>query len=139
MWKWIAGIAGAVITGTLLWVLTNVFFPQWFSHRTPPPEDKIRVECSTNPATVSPGGVTEISVKVMLNDEPVEGAAVKLHIDGGRTGRTYSGGVYRTTWTAPSPSSSGYVFPAEVDLEGVRTPKGELHGHGRTDCEILVR
>ena len=147
MWKWIAGIIGAVITGTLLWVLTNVYFPQWFSHRPPPPEDKVGVECSANPSTVSPGGVAEISVKVMRNGEPVEGAVVKMNVGGGSfgsgatstSGRTYSGGVFRTTWTAPSPSAGGYVFPAEVDLEGIRTAKGELHGHYRTDCEILVR
>jgi hypothetical protein len=146
MGKWIAGIAGAVIAGAVLWLLTNVLFTRWFSHPPPPPEDNVRVECSAIPATLSPGGVAQITVKVTRGSEPVEGAAVKFGIGGGlfdsgtttTSGHTYSGGVFRTTWTAPSPSAAAYVFPADVDLQGVRTAKGELQGHYRTNCEILV-
>jgi hypothetical protein len=146
MGKFIAGIAGAVIAGALLWLITNALFPQWFSTPTPLPVEKVRVECSANPTKVSPGGVTEVTVKVMLGDEPVEGATVKLKAGGGMfnsgttttSGYTYSGGIFRTTWTAPLPSAGSYVFPADVDLKGVRTQKAELEGQFRTNCEILV-
>ena len=145
--KWIAGIVAAVIGGVVIWLITNAVFPRWFSPPPPPPEDNTYVECTAHPATVSPGGLAEITVKVMRDNEPVEGAAVKLSLESGSftsgtttaSGNTYSGGVFRTTWRAPSPSAAGYVFPAEVDLDGVRTAKGEMHGHYRTNCQVLVR
>jgi hypothetical protein len=149
MGKWIAGILGAVLTGVILWVLTDKVLPVWFagaSHDAPI-ADTTRVECVASPATVAPGGTTEISVKVFDHDGPIEGATVDLAIGGGTfgsqgttaKGETYSGGIFRTTWKAPSPSAAGYVFPANVTLDGLRTAKGELHGAYRTNCEILVR
>jgi len=140
MGKWIAGIVGAVITGAILWVLTDRYLPILFpdrSHPPPPPGDAIRVECTANPATVAPGGTTEISIKVTNGGEPVEGATVELP-GGGGAGETYSGGIFRTTWTAPSPSAAAYVFPANVKLADLRTAKGELNGSYGTNCEILV-
>jgi hypothetical protein len=147
MGKWIGGIVGTVIAGAVLWFLTNALFPQWFLPRpAPQPVATVRVACSANPATVRPGGDSEISVTVTRGGEPVEGAAVKLDIGGGlfgsgtttTSGRTYSGGVFRTTWRAPSPSAAGYVFPAEVNLEGLPTAQSLAQTHYRTNCEILV-
>ena len=135
-----------MITGSLLWYLTTVIFPKWFTDDPPPPVKQVRVECSGNPSTVAPGGLSEITVRVTRGGEPLEGASVTLSVGGGQfssgttstSGHTYSGGMFRTGWRAPSPSSAGYVFPAEVDLKGIRTSEGELEGHYRTDCEILV-
>jgi hypothetical protein len=145
--KWIAGLVGAVITGSLVWYLTTIVLPKWFADDPPPPPAKqVRVECLPNPATIAPGGLSEITVRVTRGGEPLEGAAVSMSVGGGQfssgtattSGQTYSGGVFRTTWRAPSPSAAGYVFPAEVDLKGIRTSEGELEGHFRTDCEVLV-
>lgn len=55
------------------------------------------------------------------------------------TGDTYAGGIFRATRIAPSPSSGAYVFPAVVNLAGIRTAEGELDGTYRTSCDILVR
>ena len=146
MGKWIAGIVGAIITGAVLWLLTNALFPRWLGHPPPPPPEDIRVECSANPATVSPGGVTEIAVKITRGSEPLEGAAVELRAGGGSfssgttttSGHTYSGGVFRAIWRAPSPSAAGYILGAYVDLAGLRTDQGQLQDSYSTNCEILV-
>ena len=146
MSKWLAGIFGTILAGGLLWVLTNTVFPRWFAKSPPLPGNDVRVECTANPSTVAPGASTEVTVKVIRNGTPLEGAAVSLSVGGGlftsntttATGTTYSGGVFRITWRAPSPSASGYVFPAVVDLAGIRTAEGELQGEFRTNCEILV-
>jgi hypothetical protein len=136
-----------------MWLLTELLFPNLFgSLRPKPPETPqqpkvVRVECLANPPTVRPGASTEIQVKVTRGGEPVEGASVALSVgggtfgDGGReaTGYTYSGGVSRSIWTAPSPSAGAYVFPAIVSLNGIRTAEGDLEGTYRTDCNILVR
>lgn len=150
MGKWTAGIVGGVLTGVVLWLLTNALFTRWFSSPppspAPSPPDEVRIQCVANPARVAPGGITEVAVTVTRRGEPVEGAAVELRAGVGSSdsglsissGQTYSGGVFRTTWRAPSPSAAAYVFPAEVDLGGLRTLDGELQGHYRTNCEILV-
>ena len=145
MGKWIAGIVGGVIVGSLLWLLTTNVFPQLFYHRPPPPEDTTRVECTAKPGTVSAGGVAEITVKVSRKDQPLEGAVVRMSIGDGlfasgtrtTSGSTYSGGIFRTLWTAPSNPAAGYVFSADVDVPGMIT--SENKGHYGTTCEILVR
>jgi hypothetical protein len=76
----------------------------------------------------------------------LEGASVALSVGGGAfagggpsaTGDTYSGGIFRATWIAPSPSSGAYVFPAVVNLAGIPTAEGVLDGTYRTNCNILV-
>src|SRR5262249_3856313 len=101
MAKWTAGIVGTVITGAVLWLLTNTLFPRWFLPRpAPPPVATVQVVCSANPATLRPGGDAEITVTVTRGGEPIEGAAVELHNGSGLlgatgmiSGNTYSGGV----------------------------------------------
>lgn len=147
MGKWIAGLIGTLMVGVLMWFLTERFFPEWFPARAPPAADKrVAVLCSAVPERVQPGGTTEVVLKVTRGGEPVEGASVSMKIGGGHFGsgktsifgNTYSGGVFRTLWTAPSPSAGGYVFNADVNLDGLRTDDGELSGQYRTTCHIVV-
>ena len=134
-----------------MWLLTQLLFPSLFGWLKPKPVNElqpkvVRVECSANPPTVRPGGSTEIQVTVTNGGEPLEGASVALSVGGGTfsgggqnaSGDTYSGGVFRTIWTAPSPSAGGYVFPAVVSMHGIRTAEDVLEGTFRTNCEILV-
>ncbi len=150
---WVLGSLGTIAVGTVMWLLTELLFPNLFGSLrpkppiTPPAPKVVRVDCSANPPTVRPGGSTEVLVRVTRAGEPVEGASVALSVGGGRfgdggrevTGSTYSGGVSRAIWTAPSPSAGAYVFPAVVSLNGVRTAEGELEGTYRTECNILVQ
>lgn len=152
MKKWLVGALGTIVIGSIMWLLTQLLFPNLFRSLIPkqpvaPPQPKVvRVDCSANPATVRPGGSTEVEVTVTRGGEPLEGASVALTVGGGAFaggglsagGDTYSGGIFRTTWTAPSPSSDAYVFPAVVNLAGIRTAEGDLDGTYRTNCEILV-
>jgi hypothetical protein len=138
MRKWLAGILATIIGGSALWFLTNEWFPQVMRSSPTPVPAEVRVECSPNPGTVAPGGTTELTVRVTFNGSPVEGAVVRFRPEeGGAT--TVSGGILRTTWTAPNPSASGYIFPVYADLRGIRTPTGELYGNAKTDCQVLVR
>jgi len=140
MGKWLGGILATLIGGSLLWFLTNAVFPGLLQRNSPPTPPDIRVECIPTPPTVAPGGTTELVIKVTRNGVPVEGAAVTFKQEKAASPlRTVSGGVLRSFWTAPNPASSGYVFPVYADLSGVRTASGELEGHARTDCEVLVR
>jgi hypothetical protein len=140
MGKWFAGIAATIVGGSVLWFLTNAFYPHLFGKNDGPtlPPD-IRVECTPTPSTIAPGGTTELTIKVTRNGIPIEGAAVKVDW-GAKPGSqdTVSGGMLKVLWTAPNPSAGGYVFPVEANLAGVRTAQGELEGSARTNCEILV-
>ena len=141
MGKWFAGIAAAIVGGSALWFLTNALFPRLLQKKPAPPlPPDVRVECSPSPATVAPGGTSELTIKVTRNGIPVEGAAVFIDWEswGESPGHTASGGIFRTLWTAPSPAAGGYVFPVRADLAGVRTAQGDLDGVAGTDCQILV-
>lgn len=140
MAKWLVGLVGAVITGSVLWFLTDALFPKLFHEEKAPQPDEIRVECIPTPPTIAPGEVTELLVKVTRNGVPVEGAAVYFKREEAKDpARTVSGGIYRFPWRAPNPSASAYIFPVYADLAGVRTPQGELFGFAGTDCQVLVR
>lgn len=140
MGKWIAGVLGAVVTGAVVWLLTNAVFPRFLREESPPPPDRIAVECSPEPHTVPPGGTTELTVKVTRNGAPVEGAAVIFRPEEATVpARTASGGILRVPWTAPNPAASSYVFPVNVDLAGIRTSEGELQGTATTNCQVMVR
>ena len=139
MGKWLAGIAAAIVGGSALWFLTNAIYPHLLHKDGGPPPPDIRVECTPTPSTIAPGGATELTIKVTRNGIPIEGATVK--VDWGNKAEsqnTVSGGMLRVFWTAPNPSASGYVFPVEANLAGVRTAEGELEGYARTNCQILV-
>jgi hypothetical protein len=139
MGKWFAGILAALIGGTVLWFLTNAVFPRLLQKDPAPVPAEIRVECIPSPPTVSPGGTTELTIKVTRNGVPVEGAAVIFKPeDAASPARTVSGGILRTIWTAPNPSAAAYVFPVNVDLKGVRTATEELDGYSGTNCQVLV-
>lgn len=148
MGKWIAGIVGSVLVGALLWILTNRYLPHWFEEPPAVADSKLRVECSANPATVSPGQSTEITIKVMLNGEPLEGVEVKVAAGGGRfgsagtetSGNTYSGGVFRTIWTAPAPSAGAYVVGVHVTgVDDVSLDDAIRTSGFHTQCHLLVR
>lgn len=148
MWKAIGGVAASVIAGLIIWYVTTVLYPRLTSEPPPPPPAKeIMAQCDVTPPTVAPGGSTDVVVHVTRGGGALEGATVNLAVGGGRfasgstkeEGRTYSGGVYRTTWTAPSPAAAGYNMPAIVNVDGMRTSDGELSGTVRTDCFVRVR
>jgi hypothetical protein len=140
--KWIGGILAAVIGGSLLWMLTNKVFPDWFPAPPPPPQPNILgVECAANPWNVSPGGTSEITVKVLRNGEPLERAPVQISSGGGTfatgnpniQGETYSGGVYHATWTAPDGSMT---YRMSVTASSSRHSKE--HRSARTTCQVTV-
>ena len=146
MGKWIAGILATILGGSLMWFLTNGVFPHWLRKDQTPAPKAVTVACTPTPPSIQPGGTSEVLVTVTRGGQPLEGATVSLDIGGGHfsggtttaTGTTYSGGMFRVAWTAPNPSAASYVFPADVSLDGLRTAEGELSGHYRTTCEILV-
>ena len=165
--KWLGGIMATVITGLLLWWLTGPLSPFVHKNTTteqtkenttssepkegntpskkpeenkgndPVPQEKIIVEASPNPYTITAGDQSQINVLAYTsNRKPVENASVEVRAGGGffsisnnyvEIGTTNSSGVFKTYWKAPDPVAAGYGMSVTVSKDGYITGKGELN------------
>ena len=156
MAKWLAGIAAAVITGVLIFWLT-----EGLKQPTPSPPlntnpssvlprvsqisshvngDAITVTCSANPYVLGAGDQTELVIQAISSQNaPVSDANVRVDSGGGAfissdsptvIGRTDYSGSFRTRWKSPSPAAKGYVMGVTVSKQGF------VEGHG--ECRTII-
>lgn len=149
MGKWLAGIIGAVITGVLIFWLTEGLQspgstppePQNGASGPPVAGGAISVRCSAQPHLLHPGDQTDLVVQAISSQNtPISDANVRVEAGGGTflssnsttvLGRTDQGGSFRTTWRSPSPAAAGYVMAVTVSKQGLAT--------GKVECRTIIQ
>ena len=96
----------------------------------------ISVDTSCNPQSISPGGVTMITVIARrLDGSPIPNAKVSIGAGGGSfvdsgtyntTGTGDNNGIYRTTWKAPVPAAPAYGMGVKVMKEGFQMGEAKV-------------
>ena len=135
--KWMMGIIGAVVTGVVIFWLTQGMISTDHTNSgdslTPsdtdiPTNTNLVVSGSANPWTIPTGGTTEIRVLVTNTENiPIEFANIRLGAGGGVftssgmvtvVGTTDRNGMFMTYWQAPSPAAPRYVLSVTATKTG---------------------
>jgi polyisoprenoid-binding protein YceI len=95
----------------------------------------IRVRCTAQPHAIASGAQALISVLAYAGtNAPIPGANVLVESGGGwfsssggttALGQTDTGGVFKTSWRAPSPAASAYQISVRVTRDGFTEGRGE--------------